>query len=531
MKINTYNIVDRDEKEVDVRQHIKNGALKLAKAVKATLGPKGRLVAVETSPYEPLVLTQDGVTVARNFALQDRYEQIGVRIMKQVSEKADKRAGDGTTTATVLAEALLNQVDFNTSLFKPDSDNVTLKKELEDTGRKIISRLDEKKRNIETADDVYNVALVSSLDPHIAGLIKEAYEKVGKDGVINFEKGRELETKVEVSTGFEIPSGYISTNFITESDGTFKLEDTYVIVTNEHIERTAQIQALITKAIDTLKINKLVILADSFDNAVVKDLIHNKIKGTFTAIPIKTPSIGENNRNYCRDIALALGARFLDKDLGLCVETATVTDLGFAKSVKGSWNYTIFTEGNGDKALIQKAVNDLKTLATVEKTNDLITERIARLSSGVATITIGGVTETEIDERKYKVEDAVNAVKTALKEGIVDGGGYAFAMIATELEGTTRGEIMFAQALQYPLIEIANNAGYSGTEVAKKVTATKEGFNAVTGEYGDLGAMGIVDPVKVLKNAVIGAISVVSQIANIKGVIIKEKDEKLTDFL
>jgi len=520
------------------RESLKRGIDKVANAVKVTLGPKGRNVILEKSYGSP-VITKDGVTVAKEISLENRLENVAAELVKEVAEKTADIAGDGTTTATLLVQAIVNEGFIQISA---GANPVILKKGIDRAISKALKMLDEKSVKIEDKKKIEEVASISANDPEIGKLIAEVFNDIGKDGVVTVEESQTLGFSKEVVEGLQFDKGYISPYMMTDTERMEAiLDDPYILITDQKISSMNDLLPILEKVIQAGKKN-IVIIADDVDGEALATLIVNKIRGTFSALAIKAPGFGDRRKEMLEDIAIVTGGKVITSDLGLKLENTDLSMLGQARRVVANKDNTTIVDGKGEKSEIEKRIKQIKS--QIEKTDsefdkEKLTERLAKLSGGVAVLKVGAVTETEMKEKKYRIEDAINATRAALEEGIVPGGGIALFEIAKELNDNkneyfpvigdeARGVDIILRALEYPLRTIVENAGKAPEDVFTYLLKENKpglGFNALTGEFVEMIKQGIIDPTKVVKTALSNASSVASLIL-ISEAVISEIPEK-----
>jgi len=498
------------------REKLKKGVDKLADAVKVTLGPKGRNVVIEKSFGSP-VITKDGVTVAKEIDLPDKFENLGARMVREVATKTNDVAGDGTTTATVLAQAIFNE---GVKLVAAGRNPMAVKRGIDKAAEKVVAELDAQAKKIGDRKEIAQVGTISANnDAAIGETIAEAMTKVGKEGVITVEEAKSMETTLEVVEGMQFDRGYLSPYFVTDPEKMVcELEDPYVLVNEKKISSMKDLLPVLEQ---TAKMSKpLLIIAEDVDGEALATLVVNKLRGTLKVCAVKAPGFGDRRKAMLQDIAILTGGRMISEDMGVKLENVGVADLGQAKRVKIDKENTTIIDGAGQKGDIQGRVAQIR--AEIEKTTsdydrEKLQERLAKLAGGVAVIKVGAATETEMKEKKARVEDALNATRAAVEEGIVAGGGAALVRCAKALEAMTgadddetAGIRLVQRAVDEPLRQIAANAGFEGSIVVEKVRegAAGFGFNAATGEYEDLIKAGVIDPKKVTRSAMQNASSV-----------------------
>ncbi len=498
----------------DSRAALKRGVDKLANAVKVTLGPKGRNVVLDRGFGAPTV-TKDGVTVAKEVELEDKFENLGAELVKEVASKTNDVAGDGTTTATVLAQAIITEGLRNvTAGTNPQS----LRRGIEKGVEALVGEVGKIATDIK-GDEIRNVASISANDPEIGSMIAKAMEQVGENGVITVEESQSFGVDVEVVEGMQFEKGYVSPYMITSPDRMeAEYQDAYILLTDKKISSVQDIVPILEKVATTGK-KELVILCEDLDGEALATLVVNKLRGAFSTLAIKAPGFGDRRKAMLQDIATLTGGKVISEEVGLKLDSVELSDLGKARKVVSNKDNTTIVEGHGDKASIEERVKQLKT--QLEKTSsefekEKLVERIAKLSGGVAVIKVGAATETEMREKKHRIEDAVAATKAAVEEGIVPGGGVALIRAMSALDGVDAageeriGVDILRRALEEPLRMIAQNAGKDGSVVAEKVKVSEAGFgyNAATDTYEDLVAAGVIDPAKVTRSALQNAASI-----------------------
>jgi len=498
----------------DSRAALKRGVDKLANAVKVTLGPKGRNVVLDRGFGAPTV-TKDGVTVAKEVELEDKFENLGAELVKEVASKTNDVAGDGTTTATVLAQAIITEGLRNvTAGTNPQS----LRRGIEKGVEALVGEVEKIATPIK-GDEIRNVASISANDPEIGSMIAKAMEQVGENGVITVEESQSFGVDVEVVEGMQFEKGYVSPYMITNPDRMeAEYQDAYILLTDKKISSVQDIVPILEKVATTGK-KELVILCEDLDGEALATLVVNKLRGAFSTLAIKAPGFGDRRKAMLQDIATLTGGKVISEEVGLKLDSVELSDLGKARKVVSNKDNTTIVEGHGDKASIEERVKQLKT--QLEKTSsefekEKLVERIAKLSGGVAVIKVGAATETEMREKKHRIEDAVAATKAAVEEGIVPGGGVALIRAMSALDGVDAageeriGVDILRRALEEPLRMIAQNAGKDGSVVAEKVKVSEAGFgyNAATDTYEDLVVAGVIDPAKVTRSALQNAASI-----------------------
>jgi chaperonin GroEL len=516
----------------EARRGLERGMNILADAVKVTLGPRGRNVVLEKKWGAPTI-TNDGVSIAKEIELEDPYEKIGAELVKEVAKKTDDVAGDGTTTATVLAQALVREGLRNVAA---RANPLPLKHGIEKAVESVTEYLLSTAKDVETKEQIAATASISAADPAIGELIAEAMDKVGKEGVITVEESNTFGLELELTEGMRFDKGHLSAYFVTDAERMETvLDDPYILVVNSKISTVKDLLPLLEKVMQSGK--PLAIIAEDVEGEALATLVVNKIRGTFKSVAVKAPGFGDRRKAMLADIAILTGGQVISEEVGLKLENADLSLLGRARKFVTTKDETTIIEGAGDADQIQGRVNQIR--AEIEKSDsdydrEKLQERLAKLAGGVAVIKAGAATEVELKERKHRIEDAVRNAKAAVEEGIVAGGGVALAQATTvafdklELEGDeATGANIVRVALEAPLKQIAINAGLEGGVVAEKVrnSETGWGLNAATGEYVDLIAAGIIDPAKVTRSALQNAASIAALFLTTEAVI-ADKPEK-----
>ncbi len=498
------------------RQRMMNGVKKLADAVRITMGPKGRNVVLDKKYGAPLI-TNDGVTIAKEIELDDKYENMGVQLVKEVATKTNDVAGDGTTTATVLAYALISEGLRNLAA---GANPIALKRGIDKAVKKVVEELDNVKKDISTQEEIAQVATISAQDPEVGRLISEVMEAVGKDGVITVEESQTFGLDKEVVEGMQFDNGYISPYMVTDSS---RMEAVYenakILITDKKLSSVQSILPLLEKMAQSGR-KELVILAEDVDGEALATMVLNKLRGTFSMLAIKAPAFGDRRKEILKDIAALTGATVISEEIGLTLENAEPEHLGEARKVVASKDHTIIVEGKGSEKEIDARIAEIKVTLDHTKSDfdkEKLMERLAKLSGGVGIIKVGAATEVELKEKKHRIEDALSATRAAVEEGIVAGGGTALLQASKVLAHAGKGsgddEItgmhIVYRALQAPVFQIAENAGKEGPVVVDMVRNAKEGhgYDAEKGEMVDMIQMGIVDPKKVTRSALQNAAS------------------------
>ena len=515
----------------EARRALGRGVDQLANAVKVTLGPKGRNVVLDKKFGSPTI-TNDGVTIARDIELPDPFENMGAQLVKEVATKTNDVAGDGTTTATVLAQAMIQEGMRNVAA---GANPMILKKGIETAVKTLVEEI--KKRSIKVSGkaEIAQVASVSAADEEIGGLIAEAMEKVGKDGVITVEESKGLQTALNVVEGMQFDRGYISPYMVTDPDRMEAVMDNpYILITDRKISAIADMLPTLEKVVKVGK--ELLIIAEDVEGEALATLVVNRLRGTFKAVAVKAPGFGDRRKAMLEDIAILTGGTVITEDMGRKLDSVELTDLGTARQVRITKDETTIIDGVGDKDVIAKRVSQIR--AQVEETTsefdrEKLQERLAKLSGGVAVIEVGAATEVEMKDKKLRIEDALNATRAAVEEGIVAGGGTTFidiipALNTLEETGDVQTGInLVKRAVEEPLRQIAYNAGLEGSVVVEKVKNTEAGvgFNALTEEYIDMVKAGIVDPAKVTRSALQNAASIASLVLTTETIVADKVEE------
>jgi chaperonin GroEL len=515
----------------EARRALERGVNTLADAVKITLGPKGRYVVLDKKFGSPTI-TNDGVTIAREIEVEDVFENQGAQLVREVATKTNDIAGDGTTTATLLAQAIVREGLKNVAA---GANPMAIKRGIERAVDVAVDEIKKLSHEISGREDVARVASISADDREIGDVIADAIEKVGKDGVVNVEESKTFGMDLEFTEGMQFDKGYISPYFVTDAERMESvLEDPYILVANRKIGAVKDLLPVLEKVIQSGK--ALLIIAEDVEGEALATLVVNKLRGTFTGIAVKAPGFGDRRKRMLEDIAILTGGEVISDEMGLKLENTTLAQLGRARKVVVDKNNTTIIEGAGELDEIKARVNQIKT--EIENTDsdfdrEKLQERLAKLAGGVAVVKVGAATETEIKEKKHRVEDALSATRAALEEGIVPGGGVAQlltipAVEAVEAEGDElTGVRIVARSLEEPLRQLANNAGLEGSVVVNEVKTRPKGtgFNVASGEYEDMIKVGIIDPAMVTRSALQNAASIAKNILTTE-VIVADKPEK-----
>jgi chaperonin GroEL len=522
-------ILEFDE---DARRALERGVNKLANVVKVTLGPRGRNVVLDKKWGAPTI-TNDGVTVAKEVELDDPYENLGAQLAKEVATKTNDIAGDGTTTATVLAQAM---VHHGLRSVAAGANPMDLKRGIDAAAAEVSERLLKAARDVEEQTEIAHVATISAQDEKIGELIAEAFSKVGKDGVITVEESPTMGLELEFTEGLQFDKGYISPYFITDPDRLEAvLDDAYVLIHQAKISSMADFLPLLEKIAQVKK--PLLVVAEDVEGEALATLVVNKIRGLLFVVAVKAPGFGDRRKAMLADMAVLTGGTVVSEEVGIKLESVGLDTLGRARRIVVTKDDTTITDGAGDKAAIEDRIRQIRT--EIDNTDsdwdrEKLQERLAKLSGGVAVLRVGAATEVEVKEKKHRVEDAVSATRAAIEEGIIPGGGSALVRVAGELGdlGRTGDELTGVRVVERSLSEparwIALNAGQEGSVVVSKIATLPagHGFNAATGEYGDLMAQGIIDPVKVTRSAVQNAASIAGMLVTTETLVVEKPEEK-----
>ena len=518
----------------DARKKMLDGVNKLADTVKVTLGPKGRNVVLDKSFGAPLI-TNDGVTIAKEIELDDPYENIGARLVKEVATKTNDIAGDGTTTATVLAQAIIKEGVKNVAA---GGDPMAIKRGIDKAVESAVEGLKGISSEINGKEDIARVASISANSNEIGELIAEAMEKVSKDGVITIEESKTATTGLNVVEGMQFDKGYISPYFVTDTDKMETvMENPYILITDKKISNIQEILPLLESLMQ--QSGKLLIIADDIESEALSTLVLNKLRGVLNVVAVKAPGFGDRRKEMLEDIAVLTGGEVITSDLGLELKDTTIEQLGRAKQVKIQKENTIIVDGAGDKEKLSARVKQIKTQleeTTSEFDKEKLQERLAKIAGGVAVIEVGAATEVEMKEKKLRIEDALSATKAAVEEGIVAGGGTALVNIMPSVEKCLDelseeekiGAKIVLKALEEPVRQIATNAGLEGAVILNKIKSSEDGigFNAAKEEYVDMKKTGIVDPTKVTRSALQNAASIASMILTTESVVTEKKEKE-----
>src|SRR5487761_1637902 len=522
-------ILEFDE---DARRSLERGVNKLADTEKVTLGPRGRNVVIDKKWGAPTI-TNDGVTVAREVELEDPYENLGAQLAKEVATKTNDVAGDGTTTATVLAQAM---VRVGLRSVAAGASPISLKRGIDAAAEAVSERLLKMSREVTEQSDIAHVATISAQDRNIGEMIAEAFDKVGKDGVITVEESQTMGLELEFTEGLQFDKGYISPYFITDQDRMEAvLEDAYILLSAGKISSMADFLPILEQVAQSKK--PMLVIAEGVDGEALSTLVVNKIRGLLNVVAVKAPGFGDRRKAMLGDIAVLTGGQVISEEVGLQLDRVSVDMLGTARRIVVTKDNTTIIDGGGDQVGIQERIRQIRT--EIETTDsdwdkEKLQERLAKLSGGVCVLRAGAATEVELKEKKHRLEDAISATRAAIEEGIVAGGGSALVQVATTLDdlGRTGDEATGVTVVKRALIEparwIAQNAGVEGSVVVAKVATLGEGhgYNAATGEYGDLIAQGVIGPVKVTRSAVQNAASIAGMLLTTEVLVVEKPEEK-----
>ncbi len=515
------------------RRSLERGVDALADAVRVTLGPKGRNVVIDKKWGAPTI-TNDGVTIAREIEMEDPYENLGAQLAKEVATKTNDIAGDGTTTATVLAQAMVHD---GLKQVTAGANPMSLKRGIDKAVAAVTEKLIEMSREVNGKDEIAQVATISSQDAEIGGMIADAFDKVGKDGVISVEESSTTAMEMDFTEGMQFDKGYISPYFVTDADRMEAvLEDARILLVQGKISAVNEILPLLEKVVEAGK--PLLIIAEDVEGEALSTLVVNRIRGTFTSCAVKAPAFGDRRKAILQDIAILTGAQVVSPEVGLKLDQVGLDVLGSARRIVVTKDNTTIVDGGGDHAAVEDRVAQIKREIESSDSDwdrEELQERLAKLAGGVVVIRVGGHTEVELKEKKHRIEDAVSATRAAIEEGIVSGGGTALVQASTVLEGDlglsddeATGVGVVRRAAAEPLRWIAENAGERGYVVVSKVAemAPGHGLNAATGEYGDLIADGVIDPVKVTRSALENAASIAAMLLTTEALVVEKPEEE-----
>ena len=517
----------------DARTALEAGVNQLADTVKVTLGPKGRNVVLDKSFGAPLI-TNDGVTIAKEIELEDAFENMGAQLVKEVATKTNDVAGDGTTTATVLAQAMINEGMKNLAA---GANPIILRKGMKKATDMAVEAIADMSSVVTGKEQIAKVAAISAGDEEVGNMVADAMEKVSNDGVITIEESKTMKTELDLVEGMQFDRGYISAYMATDMEKMeATLDDPYILITDKKISNIQEILPILEQIVQSG--SKLLIIAEDVEGEALTTLIVNKLRGTFNVVAVKAPGYGDRRKEMLKDIAILTGGQVISEELGLSLAETTIDDLGRAKSVKVAKENTIIVDGMGDSAEIEARVGQIK--AQIEETTsefdrEKLQERLAKLAGGVAVIRVGAATEPEMQENKLRMEDALNATRAAVEEGIIAGGGSAYihaskkvAELVNTLEGDEKtGAAIILKALEAPLFTISNNAGLEGSVIVNKVRESEAGtgFDALHSEYVKMVDAGILDPAKVTRSALQNATSVASTLLTTESVVANIKED------
>ena len=517
----------------DARTALESGVNQLADTVKVTLGPKGRNVVLDKSFGAPLI-TNDGVTIAKEIELEDSFENMGAQLVKEVATKTNDVAGDGTTTATVLAQAMINEGMKNLAA---GANPIILRKGMKKATEIAVDAIAEMSSVVTGKEQIAKVAAISAGDEEVGNMVADAMEKVSNDGVITIEESKTMKTELDLVEGMQFDRGYISAYMATDMEKMeANLDDPYILITDKKISNIQEILPILEQIVQSG--SKLLIVAEDVEGEALTTLIVNKLRGTFNVVAVKAPGYGDRRKEMLKDIAILTGGQVISEELGLSLAETTIDDLGRAKSVKVAKENTIIVDGLGDSGEIEARVGQIK--AQIEETTsefdkEKLQERLAKLAGGVAVIRVGAATEPEMQENKLRMEDALNATRAAVEEGIIAGGGSAYihaskkvAELVNTLDGDEKtGAAIILKALESPLFTIAANAGLEGSVIVNKVRESQPGtgFDALHGEYVQMVDAGILDPAKVTRSALQNATSVASTLLTTESVVANIKED------
>ncbi|AOQ25127.1 60 kDa chaperonin [Moorella thermoacetica] len=516
----------------EAREALEKGITKLTEAVRVTLGPRGRNVVLEKKFGAPTI-TNDGVTIAKEVELEDPLENVGALLVREVASKTNDVAGDGTTTACVLAQAIVREGMKNVAA---GANPMFMKRGIEKAVAAVVENLKAQARPVETKDSISQVASISANDPQIGALVADAMEKVGKDGVITVEESKGMETAVDVVEGMQFDRGYISPYMVTDNERMEAvLEEPYILITDKKITAVADLVPVLERVVRTGK--PLLIICEDMEGEALATLVVNKIRGTFTCVAVKAPAFGDRRKAMLQDIAILTGGQVITEEAGLKLENTTLDMLGQARQVRVGKEETTIVEGRGKEEAIEARIAQIRREyeeSTSDYDREKLQERLAKLAGGVAVIKVGAATETEMKEKKMRIEDALAATRAAVEEGIVPGGGTALVRAQAALDGVQAqgdeltGVRLVYRALEEPMRQIAANAGVDGSVVVEKVRQSGDsmGFNAATREYVNLFEAGIVDPLKVTRSALENAASIASLVLTTESLIADIPEEE-----
>lgn len=519
----------------EARRALERGVNRVADAVRITLGPKGRNVVIEKSWGSPTI-TNDGVSIAKEIELEDKFENLGAQLVKEVASKTNDVAGDGTTTATVLAQSMIREGLKNVAA---GANPILLKRGIDKATEAVAKFIKENSKKLSGREDIAHVAAISANNPDIGELIAEAMDKVGEDGVITVEDSKTLETYVEFTEGMQFDRGYISPYFVTDAEKMeAELKEPFILITDKKLSAVRPLIPILEKVAQTGK--PILVIAEDVEGEALTTLVLNKLKGTLMACAVKAPGFGDRRKAMLQDIAILTGGTVISDELGINLEDVTLEDLGRADIVRVKKDDTIIIGGKGKPEEIKKRIAQIKSQieqTTSEYEKETLQERMAKLAGGVAVIKVGAATETELKEKKHRIEDALSATRAAVEEGIVPGGGVTLLRakkvveeLMNKLDGDEKiGASIVYKALEAPIRQIAENAGYDGAVIVERVINSKDfsyGFDALKGEYVDMFKAGIIDPAKVTRSALQNAASIAGMLLTTEVLVVEKPEEK-----
>ncbi|MEN3008409.1 chaperonin GroEL [Pseudothermotoga sp.] len=519
----------------EARRALERGVNKVADAVRITLGPKGRNVVIEKSWGSPTI-TNDGVSIAKEIELEDKFENLGAQLVKEVASKTNDVAGDGTTTATVLAQTMIKEGLKNVAA---GANPILLKRGIDKATEAVAKFIKEHSKKLSGREDIAHVAAISANNPDIGELIAEAMDKVGEDGVITVEDSKTLETYVEFTEGMQFDRGYISPYFVTDAEKMeVELKEPFILITDKKLSAVRPLIPILEKVAQTGR--PILVIAEDVEGEALTTLVLNKLKGTLMACAVKAPGFGDRRKAMLQDIAILTGGTVISDELGINLEDVTLEDLGRADLVRVKKDDTIIIGGKGKPEEIKKRIAQIKSQieqTTSEYEKETLQERMAKLAGGVAVIKVGAATETELKEKKHRIEDALSATRAAVEEGIVPGGGVTLLRakkvveeLMNKLEGDEKiGASIVYKALEAPIRQIAENAGYDGAVIVERIANSKDfsyGFDALRGEYVDMFKAGIIDPAKVTRSALQNAASIAGMLLTTEVLVVEKPEEK-----
>jgi chaperonin GroEL len=519
----------------EARRALERGVNKVADAVRITLGPKGRNVVIEKSWGSPTI-TNDGVSIAKEIDLEDKFENLGAQLVKEVASKTNDVAGDGTTTATVLAQSMIREGLKNVAA---GANPILLKRGIDKATEAVAKFIKDHAKKLSGREDIAHVASISANNPEIGELIAEAMDKVGEDGVITVEDSKTLETYVEFTEGMQFDRGYISPYFVTDAEKMeVELKEPFILITDKKLSAVRPLIPILEKVAQTGR--PILVIAEDVEGEALTTLVLNKLKGTLMACAVKAPGFGDRRKAMLQDIAILTGGTVISDELGINLEDVTLEDLGRADLVRVKKDDTIIIGGKGKPEEIKKRIAQIKSQieqTTSEYEKETLQERMAKLAGGVAVIKVGAATETELKEKKHRIEDALSATRAAVEEGIVPGGGVTLLRarkvveeVLSKLDGDEKiGASIVYKALEAPIRQIAENAGYDGAVIVERVLSSKDfsyGFDALRGEYVDMFKAGIIDPAKVTRSALQNAASIAGMLLTTEVLVVEKPEEK-----